>query len=215
MVSLAPVSFAAAPAPEIQPLEGGLPVLRGAPRPADVSGSLLVAALRFLSHTQGRDRLRDVYAALPRADQHRLATVRLHEWYPLAAWERFLGAADAVLADGDLALIEPLGRGAAERVLGVLAGRMVTPPPIPSPYTFLARSLRRWRSDTCSAGSWVMTCDSPHGANARLHDLEVSPTFEQFLCGWLAGHLVPRAGRAWSAERTGPGIFLLEPLPRA
>lgn len=180
--------------------------------PAHLAGGLLVSALRWLTGDRGLPQVAAVYRGLPTRDCELLATVRRGEWYPLRAWEAFLNAADDTLGRGDLAYAESLGRGAAVRDLRGQIDRMTPVPGVPSPYAVLVRALRRWRTDTCSAGGWVMQCDSPGRAVAKLGDLPIGPAFSRFLAGWLAGHVVAGGTRSWMAEITGPSEFVLRPL---
>ena len=180
--------------------------------PARLGGGMLVSTLRWLMGDQGMPQLASIYRGLPTRDCELLATVRRSEWYPLRAWETFLHTADDVAGRGDLAFAESLGRGAASHALRGQAERITPVPGVPSPYTMLVRALRRWRTDSCTAGSWVMTCDSPGRAVARLGDLAMGPAFGRFLAGWLAGHVVTNGTRSWMAEVTAPGEFTLTPL---
>lgn len=185
------------------------------PEPARVQGNLLVASLRWLAGDRGLPQLAALYRAMPEREQWSLGHVRVDQWYPLRSWETFLQVGDEVLGRGDLALAEALGRGAAHRSLRKVLEREDTPPhglALPSPFTLLARALRRWRSLTCSAGSWIMTCESRKVASARLADLAIGPAFGRFVAGWLAGHVVSRDGRPWLADLCAPGEYVLTPL---
>src|SRR5262249_58755250 len=135
--------------------------------PPRLRGALLVSALRWLSGDQGMTQVASIYAAMPSRDQEPLANVRAEEWYPLRAWETFLHAADEVIGRGDLAYAESLGRGAASRALRGQLQSITPVPGMPVPYTVLVRALRRWRTDSCSAGGWGMSCDSPGGPPPR------------------------------------------------
>ena len=180
--------------------------------PPRLSGNLLVSALRWVMGDRGLPQVAAIYRGLPTRECELLATVRRNEWYPLRAWESFLHAADDTLGRGDLAYAESLGRGTAVRELRGHIDRMTPVPGVPSPYTVLVRALRRWRTDSCTSGDWVMTMDSPGRAVARLGDLPIGPAFTRFLAGWLAGHVIAGGQRSWMAEITGPGEFALTPL---
>ena len=152
---------------------------------AQVKGTLLRGALKFVKHSQHAGGIPDVLAAMPPAAAATFARpVLSSEWYPYESYTALLAAIDRRVGSGDLALMPVLGRFAARhdlsgvfKVISVMAGVQ----------RILQSSSVFWSRYYDSGAFEVSDLHEDRGTGQIRDFPQIAREHEQVLVGWIEG----------------------------